>query len=274
MSLQIDKSRKFIGFISLIVATILWETSFVYIKLSIYSIDPFTYVFIRSFLATIFLLPLSFYKIIRKRLDLESIRGGLILGLVYSGGLLFQGAGTYYIDPSTSAFITGLSTVYVHIYSAFIRKRYNITDLVVLSTAVSGLYIMTRPSGGIGIGEILVLIGSFLWALEIILVSVYNRSSIIEFLFATSLAGTFYGIPLIDREIKIDTETLIYLIYLALVCSLTAILLQIYGRRHVSEKTAAVIFLLEPVFATIFSIASRLETAGLHKIIGGGLILT
>jgi len=93
MSLQIDKSRKFIGFISLIVATILWGTSFVYIKLSIYSIDPFTYVFIRSFLATIFLLPPLFYKIIRKRLDLESIRGGLALGLVYSGGLLFQGPG-------------------------------------------------------------------------------------------------------------------------------------------------------------------------------------
>jgi len=41
-----------------------------------------------------------------------------------------------------------------------------------------------------------------------------------------------------------------------------------------SEKTAAVIFLLEPVFATIFSIVTRLETASLHKIIGEGLILT
>lgn len=58
----------------------------------------------------------------REKLDLDSLRRGFLIGITYSTGLLLQGAGTYYIDPSVSAFITGLSTIHVHIYRLSSRE--------------------------------------------------------------------------------------------------------------------------------------------------------
>jgi len=116
------------------------------------------------------------------------------------------------------------------------------------------------------------LLGSVLWAAEIILVSSYSRSSMTELLFGAFVAGAVYGVPLINRGVEMDLETLTYMIYLALACSILATFLQVYGQRYISEKTAAIIFLLEPVFATIFSMTAGLETVDLHKMVGGGLI--
>jgi drug/metabolite transporter (DMT)-like permease len=71
----------------------------------------------------------------------------------------------------------------------------------------------------------------------------------------------------------LTVEILAYLAYLALACSIIAILLQVAGQRYISATTASLILLLEPVFATLFSVLLGLEDIDLYKVTGGALIL-
>jgi drug/metabolite transporter (DMT)-like permease len=203
--LSYSKKLKLYGFSSLILTTFLWGTSFAFIKLSVGVVSPYTYVFTRTLLASITLLPL---------VALKALSGSI------------------------------------------------------------GLYTISTPSSGLSVGELLVLAGTFMWALQIILISRYSYSSMLEFLFGTFLAGTIYGVATPFTGLYMTTETWLYIAYLALVCSIGATFFQVLGQRYVSEATAAIVFLLEPVFATIFSIAIGLETVTTYKVVGGALILS
>lgn len=265
--------KKLGGVFSLIMTTLLWGTSFAFIKLSVGEVDPYTYTFVRTLIASLALSPLVLVKYARRKLDYGSVKRGLLTGLAYSTGLFLQAAGTAYIDPSTSAFITGLSTIHVHVYTITVVKKYSWLDLLALVTAMVGLFILTSPSGGLGAGGLLVFSATFMWALQIILISKYRDSSMLEFLLGTFLAGLLFAPLSLYSFPALTTEAVLYLVYLALVCSVGATFFQVLGQRYVSASTAALIFLLEPVFATVFSVLMGLENVQLYKVSGGGLIL-
>lgn len=265
---------KILGFLSLVTTTVLWGTSFAFIKLSMSDINSFTYTFTRTIIAAIVLLPLIIPKIINGSIDYTSLRNGFITGVAYSTGLCLQAAGTAHIDPSISAFITGISTIHVHVYSALIKKKYSYLDLVALIMAITGLYWLTTPTGGLGIGEILVFTATFAWASQIILISLFKSSSMLEFLFGMFTSGVIF-LPLVFAYgFNLTTDALLYIAYLAIVCSIGATFFQVLGQRYISASTASLIFLLEPVFALLFSVLMGLEMAELYKIMGGGLIIS
>ena len=236
-------------------------------------INPLTYTFTRTILASLIILPIILYRVLARGIDYKSLWYGFVVGLTYSTGLALQGAGTAYIEPSMSAFITGLATIHVHLYSALIKKKYSWLDLAALVSAIIGLYVLTTPSGDLGLGGVLVFAGSIMWALQIILISRYGYSSIVEFLFGTFIAGVLYGPPSLLAGLDLTLEAWIYISYLAIVCSIGATFFQVLGQRYISESTAAIVFLLEPVFATIFSILMGIEYITVYKVVGGGLIL-
>lgn len=264
---------KVLGLTSLISTTLLWGTSFVFIKLSMGEVDPFTYTFVRTAIATVALVPALAYRFLRGVFNTASFKRGFIVGLAYISGLCLQAAGTAYIDPSTSAFITGLSTIHVHLYVALVAKSYLALDVLSLFLAILGLYTLTKPAGGFGYGELLVFTATFAWAAQIVLVARYRNSSILEFLAGCFAAGLLLAPFSIAVSPVLTREAVLYLTYLALICSIGATFFQVLGQRYVSPETAALIFLLEPVFALLFSVLMGLEELALYKVIGGGMIL-
>jgi len=192
---------------------------------------------------------------------------------VYTAGLCLQAAGTAYTAPSISAFVTGLSTIHVHFYVAVVLRKYSFLDFTALSMAVVGLYVLTKPTGGLGVGELLVLASTVFWALQIIIISKYAQSSLLEFLTGNFVVGALYAPLALIYGFSLTSEILLYLAYLGIACSICATLFQVLGQRYVSATTASLVFLLEPVFATIFSVLMGLEGVDLYKITGGGLIL-
>ena len=268
-----DLVLKLYGLMSLVATTALWGSSFVFIKLSVMEVSPYTYTFARTAIASAILIPLVLLKARVRGVSVLGLKRGFITGIVYSLGLCLQAAGTAYIDPSLSAFITGLSTIHVHLYSALVLREYTKLDLVALSSAVGGLYVLTSPTGGFDIGEALVFAATFMWAAQIVLIARYRNSPMLEFLAGNFLAGLVFAPLALHSGIEITTEALLYLAYLALVCSVGATFFQVLGQRYVSPSTASLLFLLEPVFATVFSILCGLEEPQLHKVVGGGLIL-
>jgi drug/metabolite transporter (DMT)-like permease len=270
-----SKRGKVKGIFFLVLTTILWGTSFSFIKLSVEEISGFSYTFYRGLISILILTILLAAKHARQGIDAKSFIKGLYTGVAYTTGLLLQGLGTQYVTPSTSAFITGLNTVHVHLYAGFLARKYGLTHAVSLVLAISGLYVLTSPQNSGGLGEILVFMGSISWAAQIILVSKYSGSSMLEYLYGMFTPTLFLApyVFIVESGGELSLNAIVYLAYLAVACSLGATYFQVKGQKYVAASSAAIIFLLEPVFALIFSLVMGLEDLVLYKLVGGGLIV-
>ncbi len=102
--------------------------------------------------------------------------------------------GTKYTSASNSAFITGLFVIFVHIYDSLSNKIYSLSAFTSLVIAIAGVYLLTMPSGGIGIGGTLVLAGALFWATQVILVDKYSGSDPLVFTFY-QVAPTLIFLP-------------------------------------------------------------------------------
>lgn len=273
------EKRKIKGIMELLGTTILWGSSFPAIKVIVSNISSFAYVWLRSLIAALVMLPYIIFKILSDRNKdkiLYSAKGGIITGLIFALGLWFQGYGTEYTTASNSAFITGINVIFVHIYSALIKRKYSSNLATSLILSIVGLYLLTSPEGGPNKGDLLVLIGSVFWAMQVIFVDIYSRSEpfiftffemipSMLFIFPSMMAGAFFP--------KINSEILLILLYLGVMCADVAFILQVLGQKHVEAAVAALIFLLEPVFASLFSMAFLGERLTLVEILGMAFIL-
>ncbi|QOR94184.1 DMT family transporter [Thermosphaera chiliense] len=263
------------GVLFLVLTTVLWGTSFSFIKLSVEEISGFSYTFYRGLFSILILSILLIAKHVRQGIDVESFVKGVYTGIAYMLGLLLQGLGTRFVTPSTSAFITGLNTVHVHLYAGLLARKYGLTHATSLILALTGLYILTSPQNSGGLGELLVFIGSISWAAQIILVSKYSNANMLEYLYGMFTPTLFLGpyVFIVEHGGELSLNTILYLAYLAVACSLGATYFQVKGQKYVSASSAAIIFLLEPVFALIFSLLMGLEALLTYKLVGGGLIV-
>ncbi len=272
------------GILVLILTSLLWGTSFPVIKILVTHISDYTYTWLRSLFAILGLAPYTvYYYIVKARASksyyqdfIHSLHGGLLAGVSYALGLWLQGLGTRYTTASNSAFITGLSIVFVHLYSALVVKKYHWTLALSLLLSISGLYFLTIPSTGFNIGDLLVLVGAFMWALQVIVVDKYSSSNPFILTFFEMLPALLFIIPdIVYLKLEIPQGIHLYMIvYLALICSDTAFALQVYGQRYVSPALASIVFLLEPVFASIFAYIIINEVLNIQQVIGAILILS
>ncbi|MCX8186119.1 MAG: DMT family transporter [Sulfolobales archaeon] len=263
------------GLTSLLLVSILWGTSFPAIKTVMMSVNEYTYTWVRSLIAITGLTPYLIYVYRNGRLSVQSIKGGTMAGVAYALGLWLQGWGTKYTTASNSAFITGLSVVFVHMYTGVIRGRYSYKMGVTLALSLLGLYMLTTPASGFNVGDLLVLLGSFMWAAQIILVSRYCSSDPLVFTLFEMVPALMFIFPdvMFYGYVGIDFNSLLIIAYLAIVCSDAAFALQVFGQRFIDPAVAAVIFLLEPVAASVFSYILLKEVMGLHQLMGALLIL-
>ncbi|WP_434731003.1 DMT family transporter [Thermogladius sp. KZ2Tp1] len=263
------------GLLALLATSLIWGSSFVFIKLSVSDIDGVAYTFYRSLIALALLTPALLLG--RSRFSKGSFRKGFVVGLSYVSGLALQGVGTQFTTPSISAFVTGLNTVFVYIYE-FLRGTADKLKLVAsLALSTIGLYLLTEPAGELGLGVVLVLIGAVAWAAEIVLVGVYSAEltqSTISFLYGLLLPGLLIT-PYVALHTKTlpSPSTLLYILYLSLFCTIIASVLQVVGQKYVPAYAAATIYLLEPISAAVFSALLYGERLSSIQVAGASLIV-
>ncbi|WP_440059767.1 DMT family transporter [Thermogladius sp. 4427co] len=260
---------------ALVLTSIIWGSSFLFIKLSVSSIDGITYTFYRALISLLVLSPIGLLR--PREINTNALKKGLYVGVSYILGLSLQGLGTQYTTPSISAFVTGLNTVFVYIYDLFKGKgkSYRLAISLVLSTI--GLYLLTKPSGGLNTGVILILLGAVAWAAEIILVGYYSSilsEDLVGFLIGLLTPGLALAPYVIayNRFVP-DTHTLLYILYLSVFCTIIASFLQVLGQKGVPAHVAATIYLLEPVSALLFSVVFYRENIVIQQAAGAILII-
>ncbi len=259
---------------ALVATTVLWGTSFPAIKIVTSSISSYAYTWGRGSLAAAVLGPYIAWLAAKGSLRGEWVRGGLLAGVAYSLGIFFQGWGTSMTTASNSAFITGMNVVFVHAYQALRMRVYSPYLAASLTLAIPGLWALTAPTTGFGLGDALVLVSAVFWAAQVIIVDKYSHSDPLALAYFMILPSTASAVPAaLTGSLNTPTpEVTLSLAYLAIACTVAAFSLQAYGQRGVAPATAATVFLGEPLVAAIASYVILGEAHDLLWGLGAGMI--
>lgn len=285
------------GDAALVLVTLIWGSTFVMAKDVLDYWPPLAYITVRFALAAIVLLALFPRRILDA--GRAEWRAGATLGLVLSLAFAGQAVGQVYTTPSKSAFITGLTTPLVpFIALLWLRVRPSLENLAGVTLAsVGGILILIPQEAGVNPGDVLTLLCTLLFAAHITLLSLYSRRVDVRQLTVLQIASAavvlvfvwlgfqacsalLVGHPLpevVMREsapLVFNGRVLWQIIYLALVATVATFLLWTWGQSRMSATHAAIIFSLEPVFATIIAVAVRgsREWMGGRATLGAALV--
>jgi len=220
---------------------------------------------------------------------------GLVLGLTNSIGFVFQVTGLAWTSPALSAFVTSLASAWVPLLMLAIFgvaiHRLTLLGLIVGMAGAAVLGIDRDHNLTFGWGEGLTFISTWFFALMIVLLDRLGRGVESAHFTVAFLAGTGLPALLIAGAITVGrsestdwiewtgamlSKPLVWrdLILLTVLCTVLPFHWFNVYQPQVAASRAALIYLLEPVFASIYSVAWGLDTVGPKLLIGGGMILT
>ncbi|MGH9209444.1 MAG: DMT family transporter [Acidimicrobiales bacterium] len=262
--------------LALVVAAFFFGTTFVVVQEAVEDADPIDFLAVRFLIAAAVLAVAARGRPASAGLGRHGVVAGLVLGV----GYVLQTVGVQYTTPSTSAFITYMLVVFVPILSVVIlRRRPHPATLAGIVLAVAGLVLLTGASDtGIGRGEILTLGCALAFGAHILILGdTADKHDAVRFTFVQMAT---VGVACLVASMAADPGSLPALgagafgaaVFTGLFATALAFLAMVWAQRAVSPSRAALILLLEPVFAAVLGAVTGdpLTAAG---IAGGVLIL-
>lgn len=273
-----NKSIQVKADLMLLVTTIFWGLTFVAVKDAMVYSDALPFLAARFLFAGVILLPFAFKR--QKKLNSKVIRDGLILGVFLFAGFALQTAGLKETTATKSSFITGLSVLGVPFLAyAILKKKTDIWKIIGILFAVIGLYLFFSPKGGgVNRGDILTFLCALSFSFEIVLVQKYTSDHdpllliMVQVAIVTLLSLVL--MPILNQTRFVLTPMLgLDLAFTAIFATAGALMIQFRFQKDTSESRAAIIYTLEPIFASVFAyfiFSERLTSMGLW---GAGLII-
>jgi drug/metabolite transporter (DMT)-like permease len=265
---------------AILLTTLIWGSTFAVSRDVLDYWPPLSYLALRMPLAA-----LLFAALFPRRLfgaKREAWRAGATLGVLIGLGFIGQTVGLLWTTPAKSAFITGLTTPLVPVVAyALWRARPSRENFAGIVLASAGGVLILAPAGAsaaVNKGDLLTLATTVLFAAHITLMGLYARRfdirqlSALQITVAAALTLTAWlalrawgvmagGLPAgLAREAEPlvwNAATAAQLAYMATVATVATFLLWTWGQARMPATHAAVIFSLEPVFATLFAVLLR-----------------
>lgn len=270
-----DRKKSLIGKILLFIATVIWGSSFFMLKNAIDKY-PTYYVLALRFLVGAIILGIIFIKKVIT-LNHTTIIKGIILGLFLSLAYWFQTIGLKMSTPSKNAFLTATYCIIVPFISwLFFKKKPGAYNIIAGALCVLGIGLISLNKDlSIGRGEILTIISSLFFALQIVFISRYaKKEDMIQLLLAEMLTtGLIFTVLSLATEsqyypIKMSFIEFLPILYLIIFATVVAQLFQMLGQKVVPANEASLILSLEAVFGTAFSIIFYKEKLSAQLIAG------
>lgn len=264
----------------LVGVTVLWGSTFIVTKDIVRDAPPMLYLVFRFGIAALAMLAVYWPQIRREARNRQLIVDGVVLGVLNSLGLVLQVIGQVFTTASKSAFITSLNTPLVPLVSfALYRARPSRPQLVAVALATVGLVLLTYPPGGArwNAGDLYTVGCAGFYAFTIVqiarrsprhdarpLTAVQIAAATLTFCCALALAKLcIRTIPpaslpefarLEARPLVMTPRLIVEGLYMALACTVVTFGLQTWAMARMSATHAAIVFALEPVFATMMAI--------------------
>jgi drug/metabolite transporter (DMT)-like permease len=277
---MVERRRRLIAEGLLATVTIFWGATFPVVKDAVREIPVLSFLWVR-FLVSSLLLALLAGKSIAT-LGKKGFSRGIFLGVLLFLSYLFQTLGLERTSAANAGFLTGLNIVLVPLLSGPILKKSPGTgSLIGVLFAVAGLFLITwHWPWRLEQGDLLVVICSVFVALHILgldaLTEGYDGRALAFVQIATMavlalLSSLAFEPVTFPRQFSPGLVTAI--LVTAVFATVYAFWVQTSFQRWTTPTRAALIYVLEPVFAAIFAYFLAGETMGLLGWIGGGLIL-
>ena len=268
-----NRKNQLVGSLLLLICAFIWGSAFVAQTTGAEHVGPFTFIYLRSFLGGIVLLPVIFIMgKIKKKTDEEKVNekngrktlliGGICCGAALCFASVFQQAGIDKgTDPGKAGFITALYILLVPLSSLFMKKRVRPIIWPCIAASVVALYLLCiTENNSVELSDLLVLICAVLYTVHILVIDKVSphvdgvKLSCIQFF----VAGVISLVPAIIYE-GVDFEAIRAAMpsvaYAGIMSSGVAYTLQILGQQKTEPTLASMIMSLESVFAVLTSMA-------------------
>jgi drug/metabolite transporter (DMT)-like permease len=279
---------------ALVLVTLLWGLSFPLVSLWQGAAKgcpggPFlagvTLIALRMALATAFVLLLAPRQLTRATRREHAV--GVAVGLVFGAGFALQTWALAFTTPARSAFFTSLCCAWTPLLGLLLfRLPVGLLQLAGLALGLAGTAWFVDKDWRLGFGDALTLAASPFFALQMLFLDRLGRGidsgRTTPAFFATTgalalAAGARYGFTAWWRWLAAalaDRATALEVVLVALLPTFAAFWLMNRFQPRVSANRAALIYLLEPVFAAIISVPLGFERLTGPLLLGGLLILT
>ena len=276
---------KNIGILVVFLATVFLSTKSIWAKL-IYldSLSPLNVLVCRAVLS------LPFFLIPMIRFDWNSVNKSKVFKYSFFGAILYLSSsiadfiGLLYISASLERAVLFTFPIYVFLLSSDL-SRITFSKVVLIVSTVLGLAIMFNPTVDNHlidtlIGISLVLLSAVFWALFII----YSKRTVSN-ISPTIFTSTYMCITtvlllfgfIIDSKnfttfLTLQTHTMIYLVFLAIFCSIIPSYLMSFGLKKINASLAAVISAMGPIVTLALDVVILNHNLALNEIIGAIIV--
>lgn len=276
---------KNIGILVVFLATVFLSTKSIWAKL-IYldSLSPLNVLVCRAVLS------LPFFLIPMIRFDWNSVNKSKVFKYSFLGAILYLSSsiadfiGLLYISASLERAVLFTFPIYVFLLSSDL-SRITFSKVVLIVSTVLGLAIMFNPTVDNHlidtlIGISLVLLSAIFGALFII----YSKRAVSN-ISPTIFTSTYMCITtvlllfgfIIDSKnfttfLTLQTHTMIYLVFLAIFCSIIPSYLMSFGLKKINASLAAVISAMGPIVTLGLDVVILNHNLALNEIIGAIIV--
>ena len=276
---------KNIGILVVFLATVFLSTKSIWAKL-IYldSLSPLNVLVCRAVLS------LPFFLIPMIRFDWNSVNKSKVFKYSFLGAILYVSSsitdfiGLLYISASLERAVLFTFPIYVFLLSSDL-SRITFSKVVLIVSTVLGLAIMFNPTVDNHlidtlIGISLVFLSAIFWALFII----YSKRAVSN-ISPTIFTSTYMCITtvllllgfIIDSKnfttfSTLQTHTMIYLVFLAIFCSIIPSYLMSFGLKRINASLAAVISAMGPIVTLGLDVVILNHNLALNEIIGAIIV--
>ncbi len=264
---------------ALIITTLIWGSTFIIVKDALSQSPPFYFGFFRFFIGAVVMIFLLDRSTIFKKNELYP---AIICGLFLFSGYSFQNFGLVDTTPTLSAFITSVSVLMVPVILAIFQiEKIKIKIWIAVFVACFGIHLLT-PNGliDLGIGDQLTFGCALSFAIHIIFQGRYMKKikSINNFFFIQSMVvailSLFSGFLFEDfSAIQFDFSLLMAFLITGILATTVALLMMIWAQTVLSAPQTAIIIILEPVFAALFSVGFAYEILSPIQYVGCMVVL-
>lgn len=272
------------AFLALVLAAVLWSTSFPVIKWGLGFLSPLPFAFLRFLVAALLFLP-YLLRIPGERLKRALQRKGLLsLAFLNALGYVFQFLGQQYTDAGRTALFINTYVLWVPVLSVlWLRAPVGRRTWGALALALVGLILITT-GGHLGRifaqvrwkGDALALAASFTWGFYIVIAKRELATVPPLLLSALVVWGSLpFLLPffLLSPQVPTGWAGWGAVLYLAVFCTVLPYFLYAYGLRETSPVFSSLVLLLEVVAAAGLSAFFLGERFSGSDLLGALLIL-
>lgn len=273
-----EKAKDRVAFWAIFSIPLIWGIGFPLTHNAVAHVDPGLYAFARSLVAMLALLPFALPHV--RKANRQTVVGGVLLGAFSALNIVSQSYALSYLSSASTAFCVTLSVVFIPFVMLAMRQGMpSRIDLASVLIGIVGAYVFLGAQfDGLSVGYAWGLAAAFAIAMNICIVGKLtsqhggiNRLALAYFqlLFGTiALAWFPFHRPL---EPLARTEVWIAIVFMGVMSTALAVVLQTRYQQRVGSTRTSVIFNLDLVFASLFGLINK-EPLTIAQVAGGAVL--